>query len=101
MVKTIGGVWTLCAKTIPNKPIRTVPESVEVIMNSLRDSKRSLNQQIDKWDRIKEPHKAEICKSQLKEVIDVLLIFEELWTKWLMNNGHYQNWSGYIPMVTG
>ena len=53
-------------------------ESVEVIMNSLRDSKRSLNQQIDKWDRIKEPHKAEICKSQLKKVIDVLLIFEEL-----------------------
>ena len=31
MVKTIGGVWTLCAKTIPNKPISTVPESVEVI----------------------------------------------------------------------
>ena len=53
-------------------------ESVEVIMNSLRDSKRSLNQQIDKWDRIKEPHKAVICKYQLKEVIDVLLIFEEL-----------------------
>ena len=31
IVKTIGGVWTLCAKTIPNKPMRTVPESVEVI----------------------------------------------------------------------
>lgn len=53
-------------------------ESVEVIMNSLRNSKRSLNQQIDKWDRINEPRKAEICKSQLKEVINVLSIFEEL-----------------------
>ena len=29
-------------------------ESVEVIMNSLRDSKRNLNQQIDKWDKINE-----------------------------------------------
>ena len=52
-------------------------ESVEVIMNSLRDSKRSLNQQIDKWNRINEPRNAEICKSQLKEVVDVLSIFEE------------------------
>ena len=50
-------------------------ESVEVIMNSLRDSKRSLNQQIDKWNRINEPRKAEICKSKLKEVVDVLSIF--------------------------
>ena len=53
-------------------------KSVEVIMNSLRNSKRSLNQQIDKWDRINESRKAEICKSQLKEVINVLSIFEEL-----------------------
>ena len=52
-------------------------ESVEVIMNSLRDSKRNLNQQIDKWDKIYEPSRAEICRSQLKEVSDVLLIFEE------------------------
>lgn len=52
-------------------------ESVEVIMNSLRDSKRNLNQQIDKWDKINEPSRAEICRSQLKEVSDVLLIFEE------------------------
>lgn len=52
-------------------------ESVEVIMNSLRDSKRNLNKQIDKWDKINEPSKAEICRSQLKEVSDVLLIFEE------------------------
>ena len=27
-------------------------ESVEVIMNSLRDSKRNLNQQIDKWNNM-------------------------------------------------
>jgi hypothetical protein len=52
-------------------------ESVEVIMNSLRDSKRNLNHQIDKWDKINEPSKAEICRSQLKEVGDVLSIFEE------------------------
>lgn len=52
-------------------------ESVEVIMNSLRDSKRNLNQQIDKLDKINEPSRAEICRSQLKEVSDVLLIFEE------------------------
>ncbi len=52
-------------------------ESVEVILNSLRDSKRNLNQQIDKWDKINEPSKAEICRSQLKEVSDVLSIFEE------------------------
>lgn len=52
-------------------------ESVEVIMNSLRDSKRNLNQQIDKWDKINEPSKAETCRSQLKEVGDVLSIFEE------------------------
>lgn len=52
-------------------------ESVEVIMNSLRDSKRNLNQQIDKWDKINEPSKVEICRSQLKEVSDVLSIFEE------------------------
>lgn len=52
-------------------------ENVEVIMNSLRDSKRNLNQQIDKWDKINEPSRAEICRSQLKEVSDVLLIFEE------------------------
>lgn len=52
-------------------------ESVEVIMNSLRDSKRNLNKQIDRWDKINEPSKAEICRSQLKEVSDVLLIFEE------------------------
>ncbi len=52
-------------------------ESVEVIMNSLRDSKRNLNQQIDKWDKINEPSKAEICRSQLREVDDVLSIFEE------------------------
>lgn len=52
-------------------------ESVEVIMNSLRDSKRNLNQQIDKWDKINEPNRAEICRSQLKEVSDVLSIFEE------------------------
>lgn len=44
-------------------------ESVEVIMNSLRDSKRSLNQQIDKWDRINEPHKAEICCSLFRHFI--------------------------------
>ena len=52
-------------------------ESVEVIMNSLRDSKRNLNQQIDKWDKINEPSKAEICRSKLKEVGNVLSIFEE------------------------
>lgn len=52
-------------------------ESVEVILNSLRNSKRNLNQQIDKWDKINEPSKAEICRSQLKEVSDVLSIFEE------------------------
>ena len=52
-------------------------ESVEVIMNSLRDSKRNLNKQIDRWDKINEPSKAEICRLQLKEVSDVLLIFEE------------------------
>lgn len=52
-------------------------ESVKVIINSLRDSKRNLNQQIDKWDKINEPSKAEICRSQLKEVSDVLSIFEE------------------------
>lgn len=52
-------------------------ESVEIILNSLRDSKRNLNQQIDKWDKINEPSKAEICRSQLKEVSDVLSIFEE------------------------
>lgn len=52
-------------------------ESVEVIMNSLRDSKRNLNQQIDKWDKINEPSKAEICRSQLREVDDILSIFEE------------------------
>lgn len=52
-------------------------ESVEVIMNSLMDSKRNLNQQIDKWDKINEPSKAEICRSQLREVDDVLSIFEE------------------------
>lgn len=52
-------------------------ESVEVIMNSLMDSKRNLNQQIDKWDKINEPSKVEICRSQLKEVSDVLSIFEE------------------------
>ena len=46
-------------------------------MNSLMDSKRNLNQQIDKWDKINEPSKAEICRSQLKEVGDVLSIFEE------------------------
>ena len=52
-------------------------ESVEVIMNSLRNSKRNLNQQIDKWDKINEPSKAEICRSQLREVDEVLSIFEE------------------------
>ena len=46
-------------------------------MNSLRDSKRNLNQQIYKWDKINEPSRAEICRSQLKEVSDVLLILEE------------------------
>lgn len=52
-------------------------ESVEVIINSLKDSKRSLKQQIEKWNRIDETNKAEICKAQLKEVCDVLSIFEE------------------------
>ena len=31
IVKTTGGVCTLCAKIIPKRPISTVPESVEVI----------------------------------------------------------------------
>lgn len=52
-------------------------ESVEVIINSLRDSKRSLKQQVDKWNRVNEPNKAKICEAQLKEVCDVLSIFEE------------------------
>lgn len=52
-------------------------ESVEVIINSLRDSKRSLEQQVDKWNRVNEPNKAEICRTQLKQVCDVLSIFEE------------------------
>ena len=52
-------------------------ESMEVIINSLRNSKRSLEQQVDKWKRVNEPNKAEICEAQLKEVCDVLSIFEE------------------------
>ena len=52
-------------------------ESVQVIVNSLRDSKRSLQQQMDKWSRVNEPNKVETCKAQLKEVSDVLSIFEE------------------------
>lgn len=52
-------------------------ESVEVIMNSLRDSKSSLQQQINKWSRVNEPNKVEMCKAQLKEVTDVLSIFED------------------------
>ena len=51
-------------------------ESIEVIINSLRDSKRSLKQQVDKW-KVNEPNKAKICEAQLKKVCDVLSIFEE------------------------
>lgn len=51
-------------------------ESVEVIINSLRDSKRSLKQQVDKWNRVNEPNKAKICEAQLKEVCDVLSILK-------------------------
>lgn len=53
-------------------------ESVNVIVNSLRDSKRSLKSQIDKWIRINEPTKEEICKNQLKDVENTLSIFEEI-----------------------
>ena len=47
-------------------------ESIEVIIISLRDSKRSLKQQVDKWNRVNEPNKAKICEAQLKVVCDVL-----------------------------
>lgn len=53
-------------------------ESVNVIVNSLRDSKRSLKSQIDKWIRINESTKEEICKNQLKDVENTLSIFEEI-----------------------
>lgn len=53
-------------------------ESLNVIVNSLRDSKRSLKSQIDKCIRIDESTKAEICKNQLKDVENTLSIFEEI-----------------------
>ena len=53
-------------------------ESVNVIVSSLRDSKRSLKSQIDKWIKINEPNKAEICKNQLKDVENTLSIFKEI-----------------------
>lgn len=53
-------------------------ESINVIVNSLRDSKRSLKTQIDKWVKINEPNKAEICKNQLVDVENTLSIFEEI-----------------------
>lgn len=52
-------------------------ESVNVIINTLRDSKKSLKSQINKWERVNEPNKLKICQSQLRDVEDVLTIFEE------------------------
>lgn len=53
-------------------------ESVNIIVNSLRDSKRSLKGQLDKFTKINEPNKAEMCKNQLMDVQNVLSIFEEI-----------------------
>ena len=53
-------------------------ESVDIIINSLKDSKRNLKAQINKWDKVNEPEKLNICKSQLKDVEDVLEIFDEM-----------------------
>lgn len=52
-------------------------ESVDVIINSLRDSKRSLKSQVNKYEKVNEPDKLLICKAQLRDVEDVLAIFEE------------------------
>lgn len=52
-------------------------ESVDVIINSLRDSKKSLKSQINKWEKVDEPNKLKICQTQLRDVEDVLAIFEE------------------------
>lgn len=53
-------------------------ESVNIIVNSLRSSKQNLKSQINKWQKINEPSKAEICEAQLSEIEDVLAIFEEV-----------------------
>ena len=52
-------------------------ESVDVIISSLKNSKQNLKSQLHKWERVNEPNKAEICQSQLKDVEEVLAIFEE------------------------
>ncbi len=52
-------------------------ESVDIIVNSLRDSRHNLKIQIKKWERINEPNKLKICKLQLNDVEYVLNIFEE------------------------
>ena len=61
-----------------NMQINLSDGSINVIVNSLRDSKRSLKTQIDKWVKINEPNKAEICKNQLVDVENTLSIFEEI-----------------------
>ena len=53
-------------------------ESIDVIVNSLRNSKHSLKSQIKKWERVNESVKAKICKAQLSDVENVLSIFEEM-----------------------
>ena len=52
-------------------------ETINVIVNSLRNSKQDLKSQIKKWERTNEPKKVDICKSQLSDVEYTLSIFEE------------------------
>ena len=52
-------------------------KSIEVIINSLRNSRSDLKRQINKWEQDNEPNKKEICEVQLAEVEEVLDIFDE------------------------
>ena len=69
-----GGSGT---NTNTSMEINLSSKSIDVIVNSLRDSKRSLKVQITKWDKANESNKLEICKAQLADVEEVLSIFEE------------------------
>lgn len=57
--------------------INLTSENMETILSSLKNSKRDLKRQVEKYTKIDEPRKAEIAENQLKEVEEVLTILEE------------------------
>lgn len=57
--------------------INLTSENMETILSSLKNSKQDLKRQVEKYTKIDEPRKADIAKSQLKEVEEVLTMLEE------------------------